>query len=147
MSRRNNQHKNLSHVNRKSGIVTILFLLLIPTLAFAFPSREKIDYTVPENLKNLVESGKEDSYILIDVRTDEEYQAGHIPTAINIPFDVITENLPTEDTDALIIVYCRSGRRSGIATEALAGLGYTQIQDFAVFENWKWDAVEGPDPE
>ena len=147
MSSGNNQYKNLNRLALNNGIVIVLFLLLIPTLAFAFPNREKNDYTIPDNLKTLVDSGKENAYILIDVRTDEEYQAGHIPTSINIPFDVITDNLPTEDTDALIIVYCRSGRRSGIATEALTELGYTKIQDFAVFENWEWDAVEGPDPE
>lgn len=94
--------------------------------------------TNPENLKNFIETSGSD-YILVDVRTKAEFDSGHIPTAILIPYDTITRNLPTTDKDAVIIVYCRSGRRSGIAKNALEQLGYTKVTDFGGITNWKWD--------
>lgn len=65
----------------------------------------------------------------IDVRTADEFSAGHVTQAVNIPYDVIAEGIGSvsEDKDALIYVYCRSGRRSGIAKETLEGLGYTEV--------------------
>lgn len=95
------------------------------------------DYTKPDALKALIES-KDAQYILIDVRTKEEFDAGHIPGSINIPYDVISRNLPTTNKDAEIILYCRSGRRSGIAQKTLQGLGYTKVTDFGGVSNWKW---------
>ena len=73
---------------------------------------------------------------LVDVRTAAEYAAGFIPGAINIPYDEITLNLPTDDTNARIIVYCRSGQRSGVAKSALEELGYTRVNDFGGITNW-----------
>ncbi len=91
-----------------------------------------------KGLKSLIDNKLED-YILVDVRTDEEYGAGHIPTAINIPFDVIAQNLPTENKDNLIIVYCRSGNRSGVANNTLTTLGYTNILDFGAVSKWTYE--------
>ena len=73
------------------------------------PESPNMEY---EELAELV-NDTDVEYILIDVRTADEYNSGYVPTAINIPYDIITENLPTEDKETLIIVYCRSGRRSG----------------------------------
>jgi phage shock protein E len=66
--------------------------------------------------------------IWIDVRTAEEYNSGHVPVAVNIPYTEIAEGISslTMDKNAAIYVYCRSGRRSGIAQETLQGLGFTQ---------------------
>jgi phage shock protein E len=89
-----------------------------------------------EQLAEIIASGDPDTY-LVDVRTEAEYQAGAIPTAINIPFDVIADNLPTEDRSARIIVYCRSGNRSGIAQDTLEGLGFTNVTNFGGVGNWK----------
>ena len=65
----------------------------------------------------------------IDVRTAEEYAAGHVSQAINIPYEEITARIGevTTDKDALIYVYCRSGRRSGIAREALDEAGFSKV--------------------
>ena len=65
----------------------------------------------------------------VDVRTDEEYSAGHVPGAVNIPYEEIAAriNEVTEDKDAPIYVYCRSGRRSGIARETLMAEGFTNV--------------------
>ena len=67
--------------------------------------------------------------IWIDVRTIDEYSSGHVSEAVNIPYNEIAEGIAevTGDKDAMIYVYCRSGRRSGIAKETLEGLGYTQV--------------------
>jgi len=67
--------------------------------------------------------------IWIDVRTADEYNSGHVSEAVNIPYAEIAENISglTGDKNASIYVYCRSGRRSGVAKETLEGLGYTQV--------------------
>jgi phage shock protein E len=89
-----------------------------------------------ERLAEIIASGDSNTY-LVDVRTEGEYNAGAIPSAINIPFDQIAANLPTEDRSARIIVYCRSGNRSGIAADTLEVLGFTNILDFGGVGNWK----------
>jgi rhodanese-related sulfurtransferase len=74
---------------------------------------------------------------LIDVRTAEEYRGGAIPSAINIPYDVIQDNLPTQDRSARIVVYCRSGSRSGKAKATLEALGFQNVNNFGPVTNWK----------
>ncbi len=83
----------------------------------------------------------EESYIILDVRTDEEYEQGHIKNAILIPdYDIETraeKELP--DKDQLIMVYCRSGRRSKNASEVLVSLGYTNIVEFGGIIDWEYE--------
>ena len=80
-------------------------------------------------------------YVILDTRTREEYDQGHIPGAILIPYDQVPEQaediLP--DKDQLILVYCRSGRRSKLAAEALVKLGYTNIQEFGGIIDWPYE--------
>ena len=73
--------------------------------------------------------------IWIDVRTMDEYNSGHVSEAVNIPYTEIAEGISalTGDKHASIYVYCRSGRRSGIAKETLEGLGYTQVVNVGGF--------------
>ena len=82
-------------------------------------------------------------YIVLDVREQYEYDEGHIPGAILIPHEQIAERcgelLP--DKNAVILVYCRSGRRSQIASEALAGLGYSNVLEFGGIIDWPYDVV------
>lgn len=81
---------------------------------------------------------EKDNYIILDVRTEEEYSEGHIPNAINIPNESIgTEEIPElPDKDQLILVYCRSGNRSKQASRKLADLGYTNIVEFGGIIDW-----------
>lgn len=81
---------------------------------------------------------EKDNYIILDVRTEEEYSEGHIPNAINIPNENIgTEEIPElPDKDQLILVYCRSGNRSKQASRKLADLGYTNIVEFGGIIDW-----------
>ena len=83
----------------------------------------------------------EEAYIILDVREQDEYDAGHIPEAILIPYTQIGEkaNEMLPDKDQLILVYCRSGRRSKIAAEALVELGYTNIKEFGGIIDWPYE--------
>ena len=76
--------------------------------------------------------------MLIDVRTKEEYDSGHIEKAINIPYDEIVDTLSTNGTidfDTPIIVYCKSGGRSSMAAESLKDAGYKNIYDLGAMSN------------
>ena len=85
-----------------------------------------------------------DGYIILDTRTQEEYDQGHIPGAILIPYDEITEKAESVLTDKnqLILVYCRSGRRSKLAAEDLVKLGYTNVQEFGGIIDWPYEVVK-----
>ena len=82
---------------------------------------------------------KETGYIILDVRRPDEYAAGHIPNAINVPNETIgTSEIPElPNKDQLIMVYCRSGRRSKEASAKLVKLGYTNIVEFGGILDWK----------
>ena len=86
---------------------------------------------------NIMQS--EEGYIILDVRRAYEYADGHIPGAINVPNESIGESeirdLP--DKNQLILVYCRSGRRSKEAAEKLVKLGYTNVVEFGGISDWK----------
>lgn len=85
----------------------------------------------------------EEGYIILDVRTDVEFAEGHIPGAILIPDYEIkkrAEEILT-DKDQLILVYCRSGRRSKNAASDLADLGYTNVKEFGGIIDWKYGTV------
>ena len=97
--------------------------------------------TQPE-AKSIMDSG--DDFIILDVREQDEFDAGHIPGAILIPYTEIEDKadkmLP--DKDKQILVYCRSGRRSKIAAEALVNLGYTNIKEFGGIIDWPYEVVK-----
>lgn len=81
----------------------------------------------------------EGGYVILDVRRPDEYAEGHIPGAINVPNETIgTAEIPElPDKGQLILVYCRSGRRSKEAAGKLAGLGYTSIVEFGGILDYK----------
>lgn len=86
---------------------------------------------------------QETGYIILDVRRPDEFAAGHIPNAINVPNESIgTDEIPElPNKDQLIMVYCRSGRRSKEASEKLVKLGYTNIVEFGGILDWKGEIV------
>ena len=88
---------------------------------------------------------KEENYIILDVRTHEEFAAGHIPGAIVIPNETIgtKEIAQLPDKDQLIMVYCRSGNRSKQASDKLVKLGYTNIIEFGGINSWPGETVSG----
>lgn len=83
--------------------------------------------------KRLVEQGIR----VVDVRTPAEYAAGHVPGAVNIPFDEVDRrHAELGSPSSPVLLYCRSGRRSGIAQQVLQSKGFSRVYDFQVFDRW-----------
>ena len=125
-----------------------MFLLLSLTLtgcAASAPVYEANTYRQITMQQAVEMMEKEENYIILDVRTHEEFAAGHIPGAIVIPNETIgTEELPLlPDKDQLIMVYCRSGNRSKQASDKLVKLGYTNIIEFGGINRWPGETVSG----
>lgn len=95
-----------------------------------------------EEAKKIMDS--DNTVIVLDVRTPDEFASGHIKNAINIPNETIfdKEVLELTDKSQLILVYCRSGRRSKEAAQKLAEIGYSNIKEFGGIIDWKWDIVK-----
>ena len=96
----------------------------------------------PEQAKEIMDTQKD--YVIIDARTEEEFAQGHIESAILIPEYEVIDRAEDEipDKDTLVLVYCRSGRRSKIAAEALAKLGYTNVKEFGGIIDWEYKIVK-----
>ena len=96
----------------------------------------------PQQAKTIMDT--EGDYIIIDARTEEEFTEGHIEGAIMIPEYEIAERAEKElpDKNALILVYCRSGRRSKIASDELVRLGYTNVKEFGGIIDWPYEVVK-----
>ena len=92
-----------------------------------------------ETAKEIMDT--EDDYVILDARTQAEYDEGHIPGAILIPHDTVAtaaeDALP--DKDQLILVYCRSGNRSKQVSQALVDLGYTNVVEFGGINSWPYE--------
>lgn len=125
------------------------FLIMLLTLALPFGCVEcsnggsaTYEQISGAEAKALMDS--ESGYIIIDARTQEEYDEGHIPGAILIPEYEIADRAEKElpDKDQLILVYCRSGRRSKIAAEELVKLGYTNVKEFGGIIDWEYEIVK-----
>ena len=95
-----------------------------------------------EQAKTIMDTEKD--YIIIDARTTEEFAEGHIENAILIPEYEIKDRAEKElpDKEQLILVYCRSGRRSKIASEELVKLGYTNVKEFGGIIDWPYEVVK-----
>lgn len=125
-------------------VLIALFAAFALTAASALPAAEQ-GYDDPVGLAKLIREGKPE-HVLVDVRTPAEYEAGHIPTAINVPVDVIGSKPPAVQKDTLIVVYCRSGNRSATARKILVDLGYTNVVDFGAVSKWTDALVLGSEP-
>ncbi|MGN1410659.1 MAG: rhodanese-like domain-containing protein [Eubacteriales bacterium] len=127
--------------------VIMFVVLLLFTLAGCSSSTEAETETVTydqitaETAKMLMDT--ETNYIILDARTEDEYAAGHIPGAILMPEYEVADRAESElpDKNQLILVYCRSGRRSKIAAEALACLGYTNVKEFGGIIDWTYETT------
>ena len=103
------------------------------------PTYEQI---TAEQAKTIMDTEKD--YVIIDARTEEEFAEGHIKNAIVIPEYEISNRAEEElpDKEQLILVYCRSGRRSKIASEELVKLGYTNVKEFGGIIDWPYETVK-----
>ena len=125
---------------KKSILLLLAVLLLTACGQDKEGDREAIYMNITaEEAKQIMDS--EEGYIILDVRTKEEYDEGHIPGAIRISNTEIAaraEEVLT-DKEQLILVYCRSGRRSKLAAEILVKLGYTNIKEFGGIIDWPYE--------
>ena len=125
------------------------FITLLLSVLFlagcALPAGQEVSYRQINMDEAITMMEEESSYIILDVRTPEEFAKKHIPGALNIPNETIgTEEIPElPDKDQLILVYCRSGNRSKQASEKLVALGYTNIVEFGGINDWPGDTVTG----
>ena len=137
-------------MNRIFYFILIIFVCLSFFVGCSLSNLENTDTNTIEityeqitqdEAKSIMDS--EESYILLDVRTQEEYDAEHIEGAILIPdyeIEIKAESILT-DKNALILVYCRSGRRSKNAAAQLVTLGYTNIKEFGGIIDWEYDTI------
>ena len=121
---------------RKRSFALLLALVLLLTACAQAASYEQI---TQEEAKQIMDTTN--GYILLDTRTQEEYDQSHIPGALLIPHTEIAERAEEElpDKDQLILVYCRSGNRSKQASEILAELGYTNVKEFGGINTWPYE--------
>ena len=127
----------------KKLIPILLFALMLTGCAEAGSQTNSYRQLSMDDAAAMME--QESGYMILDVRTPEEFADKHIPNAINIP----NENIGTDeiselpDKNQLIMVYCRSGRRSKEAAEKLVKLGYTNIVEFGGIIDWTGETVSG----
>ena len=125
---------------RKLILLLLAAMLLVGCGQANQNNREAVYMNITaQEAKQIMDS--EEGCIILDTRTQEEYDEGHIPGAIVIPHDEITDRAEEElpDKDQLLLVYCRSGRRSKLAAEALVKLGYTNIKEFGGIIDWPYE--------
>ena len=131
----------------RGWLIILMITLSIFTLAACGDKNDKgetltYEQISAEEAKAIMDTEKE--YIIIDARTGSEFAEGHIEGAILIPEYEIAERAEKElpNKDALILVYCRSGRRSKIASEELVKLGYTNVKEFGGIIDWPYEIVK-----
>ena len=127
-----------------------VLLILILILLFAGcndldTTNTDIEYRQISMADAVIMMETESDYIILDVRTAEEFAEKRIPGAINVPNENIgSSDIPElPDKDQLILVYCRSGRRSKLAAEKLCALGYTNVVEFGGINDWRGETVSG----
>ena len=120
-------------------------LLTVMLLAGCGASEKANSYRQVTMEEAVTMMAEEESYILLDVRTREEYADKHIPGAVCIPNETIGSEVIPElpDKEQLILVYCRSGNRSKQASAKLAELGYTNVVEFGGINDWTGETVSG----
>jgi len=142
---------------RKIMLLTMIGLFSVFEFSCSKTGNEKQSLTISKEVKN----GKKAEYkkitsdeakkmietqkvIVVDVRTLEEYTEGHIPNAISVPLETIENKAEAKlkNKDDLILVYCRSGRRSREAALKLIEKGYTNVIDFGGIKDWNGEVVK-----
>lgn len=123
-----------------------LFLLLLPIMgvfSILGCARADSNYVTisPQEAKAIMD--KEKGYVILDVREPEEFKEGHIPNAVLLPLGSIERDAVKvlKDKEQLLLVYCRSGRRSKLAAGMLVKLGYSRVKEFGGILDWPYEVV------
>ncbi|OXS26794.1 MAG: hypothetical protein BI182_03545 [Acetobacterium sp. MES1] len=130
---------------KKLGILMLIVVILVAGCSSQQQTKEKIvsvNKITAEEAKVMIDEGK--NLVILDVRTQEEYNEGHIENAVLIPDTEISAKAPTvlADSNQTILVYCRTGRRSAEAAKKLVDLGYSNIYDFGGIVDWPYEVVK-----
>lgn len=129
----------------KKKLTILLFMAAIASIAILVVNQKapttKYEKITGEEAKEMMNQISD--IIILDVRTKEEFDAGHIEGAKLIPYDIIEDNeeIKLLDNASTILVYCRSGRRSALAVKTLIELGFTNVYDFGGINDWQYDIV------
>ena len=133
----------------KKTILSVILILIITCTAIFYgctsggenKMENSYEQITPAEAKEIMD--KENGYVILDVRTQEEYDEAHIDGAILIPDYEINAKAESilKDKNQLILVYCRSGRRSKLAAEELVKLGYTNVKEFGGIIDWPYETV------
>ena len=145
MLRRRNDGRAV-YVSKEGNQMKKITLLVFAIMFLAGCSAEvsKVDYKQITTEEAIIMMAEESDYIMLDVRTPEQYESGHIKDAINIPNEIIGDKEIVElpDKEQLIMIYCRSGNRSKQASEKLVELGYTNVVEFGGINTWTEEIVK-----
>lgn len=137
--------KNLKGVYKLLFTAILVLTIIISGCSNNAPTLGEVKVTniTPSEAKERLDS-KED-LILLDVRTKEEYEAGHIEGSILIPVDIIEAEAEgiLQDKEKPIIVYCRSGKRSMAAANILVKLGYENVYNLGGINDWPYETISG----
>jgi len=130
---------------KKLGILMLIAVILLAGCSSQEKAKEEtmtVNKITAEAAKIMIDGGED--LVVLDVRTQEEYNEGHIENAVLIPDTEISAQAPTvlTDQDQTILVYCRTGRRSAEAAKKLVDIGYTNIYDFGGIVDWPYEVVK-----
>lgn len=119
-----------------------MFFLCGFTGCYANEQPATYEQITPQEAKTLMDT--ESDYVILDVRTEEEFAEGHIENAVLIPdYEIESQARKVlKDKKQLILVYCRSGRRSKLASQALADMGYSDVREFGGIIDWPYEIVK-----
>lgn len=125
----------------KKWIMLLLAVLLLTGCSAGKGKKDVAGYEMitAQQAKEIMDT--QEGYVILDTRTEEEYEQGHIPSAIVISHEEIREKAESvlTDKDQLILVYCRSGRRSKLAAQDLVDLSYTNVKEFGGIIDWPYE--------
>ena len=120
-------------------LLLLVFTLLLALSGCSQPAENTYQQITQEEAKKMMDN---ETVLILDVREQDEFDAGHIPGAVLLPVGTITEDTAAAvipDTDSVVMVYCRSGNRSKVASQALADLGYTNVYEFGGISTWPYE--------
>ena len=124
----------------KRMISAVLIILLLFTGCGGNSMEQNSYQQITQDVaKEMMDAG---DIVILDVREQYEYDAGHIPSAVLLPVGTITEDTAAaviDDLDTVVLVYCRSGNRSKTASQALADIGYTNVYEFGGINTWPYE--------
>lgn len=125
-------------------ILIVLICLIGVFIILRLNNSSKVSSTVITAEEAKIMMHEYPNCLILDVRTQDEYDEGHIENSILIPYDNINADTMKQYTDKnqIILVYCRSGRRSAIACQTLIELGYSYVYDFGGIQNWSYQTVK-----